>query len=592
VTPAGQRPPALASPAPTPPGLATFVHAWAAAVIGTSYVPMTRTEQVAFLDVQAHRLVRALTTESFDAAVGYHVGTALTAADFTAPEALGRTTALMHERLLTDLGLADDRSRRRLGRLIETLAEGFARAVRDRTLDAQDEMRRAALEARVRIEHALRTSEARVLHAALHDPLTGLSNRTLFADRLSDALTDPPESARIALCFVGLDRFKLINSTFGHAVGDRVLALVADRMRALADEQGCAVARLGADEFGFLATDSTCADDAMKLADRALRRLAEPMRVGGREIPLSASVGVVERPAAGTEPADVMRAADISLHWAKADGRGRCVLFDADRNADDVARYALSAAMPAGLRRDEFTLLYQPLVELSHGRLVGVEALARWHHPVRGLLGAGEFIGLAEDSGLIVALGLRLLEKACRQAVRWQACTPYPPFISVNLAVRQIRNPGLVGQVAAVLDRVGLAPERLQLEITETAVMSIDDESLATLRALGGLGVRLVIDDFGTGYANLSYLCDLPVHGLKLAAPFIDGIDDLDSERARKRRALLETMVSVGHRLGLTVTAEGVETLPQAERLRTIGCDLAQGYLFGRPMPPTGVVLP
>ena len=420
-------------------------------------------------------------------------------------------------------------------------------------------------------------------HQALHDPLTGLPNRTLFTQELARTLAAPP-APRLAVCFVGLDRFKLINGTFGPAVGDRVLVLVAEQLRALADEHDCLVARIGGDEFAFLVPDTTCTDDALKFADRALRRIAEPVCLDGRDLPLSASAGVLERAADGGDPEDVMRAVGVTLQWAKADGRARCAQFDPERNTGDVARYALSAAMPAGLRNDEFVLFYQPLVELGSERPVGMEALARWRHPVRGLLSPNEFIGLAEDSGLIVGLGLRLLEKACRQAEAWRwALGPASPFVSVNLAVQQIRDPGLVAQVADVLDRVGLPPELLQLEITESAVMSIDDHSLGTLRALRRLGVRLVIDDFGTGYANLSYLCDLPVDGLKLAATFMHGLgDDPDC----KRSALLDAMVAVGHRVGLSVTAEGVETPAQADRLRRLGCDLAQGWLFGRPVPP------
>jgi diguanylate cyclase len=428
----------------------------------------------------------------------------------------------------------------------------------------------------------VRTSEARVLHAALHDQLTGLPNRSLFTQRLAQTLAAPP-APRLAVCLVGLDRFKLINGTLGPAVGDRVLVHVAEQLRTLADEHGCLVARIGGDEFAFLVPDTTCTDDALKFADRALRRIAEPMLLDGRDMPLSASAGVLERAADGGDPEDVMRAVGVALQWAKADGRARCAQFDADRHTGDVARYALSAAMPAGLRNDEFVLFYQPLVDLASGRPVGMEALARWRHPVRGLLGPDEFIGLAESSGLIVGLGLRLLEKACRQAEQWRGRGPGAPFVSVNLAVQQIRDPGLVAQVAAVLDRVGLPPQRLQLEITESAVMSIDDHSLGTLRALRRLGVRLVIDDFGTGYANLSYLCDLPVDGLKLAATFMPALhDDPDC----KRSALLEAMVTLGHRVGLSVTAEGVETAAQADRLRRLGCDLAQGWLFGRPVPP------
>jgi diguanylate cyclase (GGDEF)-like protein len=412
--------------------------------------------------------------------------------------------------------------------------------------------------------------------------LTGLPNRTLFTQHLARTLAAPP-APRLAVCLVGLDRFKLINGTLGPAAGDRVLVLVAEQLRALADEHGCLLARIGGDEFAFLVPNTTCTDDALKFADRALARIAEPMRLDGRDIPLSASAGVLERTAVGGDAEDVMRAVGVTLQWAKADGRGRCAQFDPTRNIDDVARYALSAAMPAALRDDEFELFYQPLVDLATERPVGVEALARWRHPVRGLLGPDSFIGLAEDSGLIVALGLRLLEKACRQAERWRRQGPEAGFVSVNLAVQQIRDPGLVAQVAAVLDRVGLPPELLQLEITESAVMGIDDHSLGTLRALRRLGVRLVIDDFGTGYANLSYLCDLPVDGLKLAATFMNGLDD---DPDCKRSALLEAMVALGHRVGLSVTAEGVETRAQADRLRRLGCDLAQGWLFGRPVPP------
>lgn len=560
------------------PGVDAFVRAWAREIIGTSYVPMTRAQIVGFLWEQADLLVRSLTADTFDGSAGHSVGVTLADAGFTAPEALGRTVALLKERLLIDVGLTGAvrhaEADRRLSRVIGTLAEGFSRTVRDRTLDAQDDMRRAALQARAAADRAVRRSEALVLHAALHDPLTGLPNRTLFTQQVARMLAAPP-APRLAVCFVGLDRFKTINGTFGPAVGDRALLLVAERLQALAGDNGCLVARIGGDEFGFLVTDTTCADDALKLADRALRRIAEPVRLDGREIPLSASAGVLERPADGGDPEDVMRAVGITLHWAKADGRGRCAQFDAGRNAADVARYALSAALPAGLRNDEFVLHYQPLVAFETGATVGVEALARWRHPARGLLNPVEFIGLAEDSGLIVALGLRLLEKACREVL------PGTGFVNVNLAVQQIRDPGLVAQVAAVLDRVGLPPERLQLEITESAVMTVDDDTLGTLRALRRLGVKLVIDDFGTGYANLSYLCDLPVDGLKLAGTFMRGLDD----GTGRRIALLEAMIAVGHRFGLSVTAEGIETREQAEHLRRLGCDLGQGWLFGRPAP-------
>jgi EAL domain-containing protein (putative c-di-GMP-specific phosphodiesterase class I) len=227
--------------------------------------------------------------------------------------------------------------------------------------------------------------------------------------------------------------------------------------------------------------------------------------------------------------------------------------------------------------------VYQPIVDLAGGTLYGVEALARWAHPVLGTLSPDQFIDLAEDRGLIVQLGLRLLEQACRQAARWCGLTPQAPLVSVNLAVRQVRHPGLVADIVAVLDRTALPPGRLQLEITESTVMDNDDETLATLHGLADLGVRLAIDDFGTGYSNLAYLRGLPVQGLKLAGPFVQGLRTTPATDPTDE-AILTTLVSLGHTLGLVVTAEGVETRTQAERLRAVGCDAGQGWHFGRPV--------
>ncbi|GIJ51943.1 hypothetical protein Val02_88290 [Virgisporangium aliadipatigenens] len=557
-----------------PAGAAAFAHAWADRVAGTSYVSMTRAESRIFLGALTGRLAAVLAAEEFDAVAVHQVGTDFFDAGYTAPEALGRTVALVHERLLRDLGRTDPDGR--LGRLIDVLASSCARAQLDQTLDAQENMRRAALVARIRAERALHESEARSLHAALHDPLTGLPNRTLFARHVAEAFD---ADDRIGVCFVGLDRFKAINDSLGHGVGNAVLTAVAQRLRAVGEQ--LFVARLGGDEFAVHVPRTTCVDDVLKVADRVLATVAAPILVDGRELTVTASAGVVERPTSGTDAGDVLRAADISLHWAKADGRDRPAAFDPDRNAADVARYELAAAMPGALARDEFYPVYQPLVDLNSRRLVGVEALARWRHPVHGRLPAGSFIGLAEDSGLIVPLGLRLMELSCRQAKRWNG-----PLVSVNLAVRQIRRPGLVAEVAALLDRVELPPELLQLEITESAVLEPDDETVGTLRALDNLGIRLVIDDFGTGYANLAYLADLPVRGLKVAAAFLRG-QGFDSRRA----AVLEAMISTGRALGLTVTAEGIETPEQARTLRRMGCHLGQGWYLGRPTDPSSIRL-
>jgi diguanylate cyclase (GGDEF)-like protein len=564
-------------------GLVEFSRAWAKALAGTCYVPMTRAERDEFLHGLAARLAAALTGEPFTTRVGYEVGTELVAADFAAPEALGGTVKVLVERFLTDLGLTGEDSCSRLAALLDALTTGYSWALRDRTLDEQEAIRHAALIARDQAEQAVRTSEARFRRAALHDPLTGLPNRALFTERLTEICATPAMGARLGVCFVDLDAFKAVNDSLGHRVGDMLLMAAAGRLARLGGECGHLVARFGGDEFVILVEDTTCLEDAVKVADRVLATLGEPFQVDGHDLPITASIGIVERAVSGTDPTDIMRAADMTLHWAKVDGKARWRAFEPQRNTREVARYTLAAAMPAALDRGEFRLLYQPIVNLARGTVDGVEALVRWEHPARGTLTPDQFIDLAEDRGLIVPLGIRLLEQACRQAAAWRAETPDAPYVSVNLAVRQVRHPGLVADVVAVLDRTGLPPDRLQLEITESAIIENDDETMATLYELANLGVRLAIDDFGTGYSNLAYLRGLPIRGLKLAGPFVSGLGTQTADPADE--AIVTTLVSLGHILGLVVTAEEVETAVQAERLRAVGCDAAQGWHFGRPEP-------
>jgi diguanylate cyclase (GGDEF)-like protein len=541
---------------------------------------MTPAEKAELLRGLAERLARALMAERFAARPGYAVGTDLVAANIVAPEAFGRTVGLIHARLLADLGLAGEQAQRRLADLLDALAAGYARALRARTLDEQEAIRSAALAARVQAEKELR-------HALVRDRLTGLPNRMLITQRLEEALTEPSPTARMGLCFIGLDGFQAINDSLGHHVGDQVLVVVAQRLDQLTAEAGQLLARLGGDEFAILVENTTCADEAVKCADRALAVLGAPIAVDGHQLTVTASAGVVERPMAGTDPTELMRAADIALHWAKADSTASWAIFDADRSARHVTRYRLSAAMPAALDRGEFTLAYQPLVDLANGAIRGAEALARWRHPQLGTLGHNRFIGLAESTGLIVALGRLLLEQACRQAATWRALTPRPPFVSVNLAVLQLRHPGLAGDVAAALDSAGLPAHRLQLEITESAVLGADGDA-ETLHDLARLGVRLAIDDFGTGYSNLTYLGAIPVHGLKLASGFVRRVGS-PATTTPDAKAVLAALVNLGHTLGLTVTAEGIETADQARHLAAIGCDTGQGWHFGRPATPAHI---
>ncbi|MFE7439915.1 putative bifunctional diguanylate cyclase/phosphodiesterase [Streptomyces chartreusis] len=451
---------------------------------------------------------------------------------------------------------------------------------------------------------AHRELQARVRHLQMHDPVTRLPNRTLFFERLTAALEvesydESGTTGRIGLCYLDLDGFKAINDTLGNRVGDKLLAAVAERLTRCAEQAGYArsspplVARLGGDEFALLVEDSTGTEQLADLAESLLEALREPFDLSGRRLSVSASIGVVERHAAGTTPTALMQAADTTLYWAKADGKDRWTLFDPERNAHLITRQALAATLRAAIDRGEFALEYQPLVGMEDGRLRGVEALVRWNHPQFGVLAPNRFIGLAEEDGSIVPLGRWVLATACRQARAWQVAHPDEPpiFVSVNVAVRQVWDSDLVSDVAGILEETGLAPHLLQLELTESAVMGSSGRPLQDLQALSDMGVRIAIDDFGTGYSNLAYLSRLPVSVLKLDGSFVRGFQ-YESENSAAvppnpaDEVVVEAMIQLAHRLGLTVTAECVETMAQASRLRRIGCDTGQGWLYSRPVSP------
>ncbi|MFE9252391.1 putative bifunctional diguanylate cyclase/phosphodiesterase [Streptomyces sp. NPDC007088] len=454
----------------------------------------------------------------------------------------------------------------------------------------------------VSLRHELRT---RLRHAHREDPVTRLTGRAYFLERLARALEDGArrgDVGRVGLCCLGLDGFEALNATFGHRVGDRLLRMVGERLT------GCAraaaprpdkvplVARLGGDEFGLLIEDCRGQEQVTALAESALRAVREPFVVAGRRLSLSASAGVVERHACETSPADLMRAATATLRWSKSDGRDRWTLFDAERHERCRDRQVLSAALRPAVEDGQFELEYQPLVALKDGTLHGVEALVRWRHPRLGRLAPGRFIELAEQDGSIVPLGRWVLRTACAQARAWQRDHPLsrPVFVSVNVAVRQLWDSDLVGDVATVLKETGLSPELLQLELTESAVVGQTGRPLRALQELSDMGVRIAIDDFGTGYSNLSYLSRLPVSVLKLDGSFVrgfpyeagDGGTSGDGEAHQAEEVIVQALVELAHRLGLTVTAECVETRGQAERLRGMGCDTGQGWLYSRPVPP------
>ncbi|MDT0460711.1 EAL domain-containing protein [Streptomyces sp. DSM 41527] len=442
---------------------------------------------------------------------------------------------------------------------------------------------------------------ARLRHLQMHDPVTRLPNRALFFERLSTALETasfaPSGTGRIGLCYLDLDGFKAVNDTLGHRVGDRLLSAVAQRLTRIAESAaergpgrtGHLVARLGGDEFALLVEDSTGTEQLAELAQCVLDALQRPFDLAGQRLSVSASIGVVERTATGTTATGLMQAADTTLYWAKEDGKARWTLFDPERNAHRMTRQALSSTLRPAVDRGEFTLEYQPLVGLDDGRAQGVEALVRWRHPQFGTLSPNRFIALAEENGAIVELGRWVLERACHQARAWQLAHPGQPlFVSVNVAVRQVWDSDLVADVAGILAETGLPPRLLQLELTESAVMGSAGRPLQALQALSDMGVRIAIDDFGTGYSNLAYLSRLPVSVLKLDGSFVRGFRSQEHPNPADE-TIVEALVALAHRLGLTVTAECVESAEQAERLRRIGCDTGQGWLYSRPVAPDRV---
>ncbi|MFJ8854565.1 putative bifunctional diguanylate cyclase/phosphodiesterase [Streptomyces sp. NPDC102437] len=446
-----------------------------------------------------------------------------------------------------------------------------------------------------------RELQKRLRHLQMHDPVTRLPNRTLFFERLSAVLETSPHDdgssgrGRVGLCYLDLDGFKAVNDTMGHRIGDRLLTAVAARLTDCAAQDGPhrdgahLVARLGGDEFAILVEDSAGTQQLTDLARSVLAALQQPFDLAGHRISVSASIGVVERAVAGTSATGLMQAADTTLYWAKADGKARWTLFDPERNAHRMTRQTLSSTLRPAVERGEFTIEYQPLVCMADGVVRGVEALVRWNHPQFGMLSPNRFVAIAEEDGSIVQLGRWVLQSACRQARRWQLEHPADPplFISVNVAVRQVWDSDLVTDVAEILAETGLDPSLLQLELTESAVMGSAGQPIQALRSLSKMGVRIAIDDFGTGYSNLAYLSRLPVSVLKLDGSFVRGFRYDDGVHPSPAdETIVEAMVQLAHRLGLTVTAECVETAGQAERLRRIGCDTGQGWLYSRAVAP------
>ncbi|BEP12146.1 EAL domain-containing protein [Acidothermaceae bacterium B102] len=426
-----------------------------------------------------------------------------------------------------------------------------------------------------------KNASAALLHAATHDPLTSLANRSVTLNAIDDGLSAlRGDGDALAVVFLDLDHFKVVNDSLGHGMGDQILRVVANRLRRVAGP-GDVVGRLGGDEFVVVSHSACDVDGANELASRLRSALTEPIEVMDRHIVVGASAGVVlVTDAAGWSAEDLLRDADVAMYQAKDHGRDRHELFDAELRARAVRRLQLEEDLRAALDTDQLWIAHQPVIDLHTGRVISTEALLRWNHPELGFISPAEFIPIAEESGLILPLGLRVLEDACAQTALWRRTHDELAelTIAVNLSARQLTDPCLVGGVTAVLARTGLPAEALWLEITESMLMADTENAIHVMDELRRCGVHLSIDDFGTGYSSLAYLRRFPVEALKIDRSFISSMHD-DQDDA----VIVDTVLTLAHGLGLRVVAEGVELQEQLDKLRALGCDEVQGYLTGRP---------
>jgi diguanylate cyclase (GGDEF)-like protein/PAS domain S-box-containing protein len=451
--------------------------------------------------------------------------------------------------------------------------------------------------------------EEQLRYQGLHDLLTGLPNRVLFMDRLEHALSLANRNPRLnAVLFVDLDDFKVVNDSLGHEAGDDLLALVAERLRTSLRSEDT-VARFGGDEFGILLEDVPAASYVTDIAERIVESMRETFIVKGHELTITCSIGIVLA-ASSQDPAmelmrkadiamykakregkerfawELMRKADIAMYGAKGRGKARYQMFDPGTNTRALKRLGFESDLRRVLEREEFVVHYQPKVSLETGNVLGLEALVRWEHPERGLVPPSEFIPVAEDTGLIVDIGRWVLKEACVQVRRWQDRYPStsPLRANVNLSARQFHQPDLARDISEILQETELEPQNLELEITETVVMEDARATLAILQTLKSLGVGLAIDDFGTGYSSLAYLKRFSVDTLKIDRLFVAGLGESTEDEV-----LVAAMIELVHGLDLTAVQEGVETIEQLQRLHEMGCDIAQGFYFSRPLPTEAI---
>jgi diguanylate cyclase (GGDEF)-like protein/PAS domain S-box-containing protein len=427
-------------------------------------------------------------------------------------------------------------------------------------------------------------SESRLAYLSQYDPLTGLANRTLLADRIAQmVLQAKRRSAPLGVLFIDLDNFKLVNDRLGHAAGDEVLAQVALRLQATV-RIGDTVARISGDEFAIVLAELTRADDAAVVAQKILDRLAEPVKIGAEQTFVTASIGIASFPTDGDYAEALLSAADAAMYRAKQSGRNGYQFFTAEITQRARARAQTAFELRSALEREEFTLAYQPKFDLASGRVCGAEALLRWRHPERGVVSPLEFIPILEETGLIMPVGEWVIRRASQDLRQWLDAGLPPMPVSVNLSARQFRQHDLDRRIRSLVGAARIDPALIELEITESQLMEDPEHAIRAMRSLREAGIRIAIDDFGTGYSSLAYLTRFPVKALKIDRSFVA---DVFSDHADA--AIVRTIIEMAHQLGFTVVAEGVETDRQAAFLRQFGCEQAQGYLFAKPMPAADV---
>jgi diguanylate cyclase (GGDEF)-like protein/PAS domain S-box-containing protein len=426
-------------------------------------------------------------------------------------------------------------------------------------------------------------AKVQIERLAYHDALTNLPNRTRFADRLEIALSQArTEGRHLAILFLDLDRFKVVNDSLGHKVGDLLLQKAANRLAQLI-RGGDTLARLGGDEFIILLSRIDNDEDASRVAQKILQLFKKPFVLGDRELFVSASIGISIYPHHGEDRETLVKNADIAMYRAKQEGRDNFQVHTSRHTHDAITRLALETDLRKGLENGVFPVYFQPLINIETGKIVGTEALARWRHPLRGLMRPADFIPIAEETGLIVPLGARILREACRQTRRWHTEGSPDLRLSVNLSARQFHQQDLVRQIAEVLEATGIPANQLELEITESIAMQNVEVNVVTLRQLKDLGIRITIDDFGTGYSSLSYLKKFPIDTIKIDQSFVRDVTTDANDAAIVRAAIV-----MAHELKLNVIAEGVETREQLEFLKRRHCDEMQGYFFSEPLTGDG----